>query len=68
MTFAVSGVLALRPERPEILGSIRQEGLDRSQVQALFATLTDQFGPRLTGTPAHKQAAEWAAIACARSA
>ena len=27
----------------------------------MFATLTDQFGPRLTGTPAHKQAAEWAA-------
>ena len=29
-------------------------------MQALFATLTDQFGPRLTGSPAHRQAAEWA--------
>ena len=59
-TFAVSASL-LSARAPEILGSIRQEGLDRSQVQAMFATLTDQFGPRLTGTPAHKQAAEWAA-------
>ena len=39
---------------------IRSEGLERSQVLAMFATLTDQIGPRLTGTPAHKQAAEWA--------
>ncbi len=60
VTFAVF-VSLLSARAPEILGSIRQEGLDRSQVQAMFATLTDQFGPRLTGTPAHKQAAEWAA-------
>jgi carboxypeptidase Q len=44
----------------DVLARIRHEGLDRSMVQALFATLTDQFGPRLTGTPAHKQAAECA--------
>ncbi len=44
----------------DALARIRQEGLDRSKVQALFSTLTDQFGPRLAGTPAHKQAAEWA--------
>jgi carboxypeptidase Q len=44
----------------DALTRIRQEGLERSNVQALFATLTDQFGPRLAGTPAHKQAAEWA--------
>src|SRR6202008_4490167 len=44
----------------DVLQRIRQEETDRSRVQALFATLTDQFGPRLTGSPAHKQAAEWA--------
>ena len=44
----------------DVLARIRQEGLDRSKVQALFATLTDQFGPRLAGTPAYKQSAEWA--------
>jgi len=39
---------------------IRQEAMDHSQVQALYSTIVDQFGPRLTGSPAHKQAAEWA--------
>jgi hypothetical protein len=44
----------------DVLSRIRQEGLERSRVQALFSTLTDQFGPRLAGTPAYKQSAEWA--------
>ena len=47
-------------QTPAVLARIRQEGLERSKVQALFATLTDQFGPRLAGTPAYKQSAEWA--------
>ena len=42
------------------LERIRDEALNRSQVQSLYATIVDQFGPRLTGTPAHKHAAEWA--------
>jgi carboxypeptidase Q len=49
-----------RPNADDTLARIRQEGLDRSEVQALFATLTDEIGPRLTGSPAHKRAAEWA--------
>jgi len=44
----------------DVLGRIRQEGLERSQAQALFSTLTGRFGPRLAGTPAYKQSAEWA--------
>jgi len=44
----------------DALSRMRQEGLERSQVQAIFSTFVDQFGPRLTGSPAHKQAAEWA--------
>ena len=59
LAFVLSASL-LSAQAPEILVGIRQEGLERSQVQAMFATLTDQFGPRLTGTPAHKQAADWA--------
>jgi carboxypeptidase Q len=43
----------------DALARIRQEALDRSQVYALFSTLTDQIGPRLAGTPAYKQSAEW---------
>jgi carboxypeptidase Q len=44
----------------DTLAKIRQEGLERSTVQSLFATLTDQFGPRLAGTPQYKASAEWA--------
>jgi len=41
------------------LARIRDEGLNRSQVAATFNQLTNVFGPRLTGTPAYKQAADW---------
>ena len=53
-------LLALPAQTPDLLARIRQEGLERPHVDAMFATLTDQFGPRLTGTPTYKQAAEWA--------
>jgi hypothetical protein len=57
--FALVALLAL-PAQDDALGRIRQEGLRRSKVMELFSTLTDQFGPRLAGSPAYKQAAEWA--------
>jgi carboxypeptidase Q len=61
VVLAVAGHDVLRGSgADDTLARIRQEGTDRSQVQSLFATLTDQFGPRLTGSPAHKQAAGWA--------
>ena len=44
----------------DLLERVRQEGMDRSHVHEYFATLTDQFGARLTASPAFKQAAEWA--------
>jgi carboxypeptidase Q len=39
---------------------IREEGLERSQAQTLFYELTDQIGPRLTGSPGHDRSAAWA--------
>ena len=39
---------------------IRQEGLERSQALALFHTLSDELGARLTASPSHLRAAEWA--------
>src|SRR5262249_20889597 len=51
---------AVRPlAQTDVLSRIRDEGLNRSKVLSYFATLTDQFGPRLTGTPVYKQSAEW---------
>ena len=62
MRWALLTLVALLavPAQDDALARIRQEGLERSKVLDLFATLTDQFGPRLAGTPAYKQSAEWA--------
>jgi carboxypeptidase Q len=42
------------------LARIRSEGLERSQAGPVFDMLTVTIGPRLTASPAHKRAAEWA--------
>lgn len=39
---------------------IREEGLTRSKVDVPFDMFVNQIGPRLTASPAHKRAAEWA--------
>jgi hypothetical protein len=44
-----------------MIARIRDEGLNRSGVVALFNHLTNVIGPRLTGSPAFKDAADWAA-------
>jgi hypothetical protein len=44
----------------DIPARIRAEGLQRSRALALYRTLTDDIGARLTGSPAHMQAARWA--------
>ena len=43
-----------------MMGKIREEGLTRSQVMDHISWLSDVYGPRLTGSPAIKQASEWA--------
>lgn len=42
-----------------MIGKIREEGLNRSQVMDHIIWLSDVYGPRLTGSPAIKQAGEW---------
>lgn len=42
-----------------VIAKIRDEGLNRSQVAAVFSMLVDTIGPRLTASPAHKRAAEF---------
>ena len=44
----------------DMLGRIRAEGQQRSSAVALYRTLTDEIGARLTGSPAHVRAARWA--------
>ena len=43
-----------------MLGRIREEGLRHSQVMDHISWLADVYGPRLTGSPAMDQAADWA--------
>ena len=42
------------------VGRIRDEGFRHSQVMETAAQLTDVHGPRLTGSPQYKKAADWA--------
>jgi len=46
---------------PSINDKIRQEEAQHSQIMRTMHFLTDVYGPRLTGSPNHKAAAEWAA-------
>ncbi|HEX6125613.1 MAG TPA: M20/M25/M40 family metallo-hydrolase [Pyrinomonadaceae bacterium] len=45
----------------DINARIREEGMKRSRIMQTLHYLTDVYGPRLTGSPGHKSAAEWAA-------
>jgi carboxypeptidase Q len=44
----------------EINARIRKEAREHSQIMRTVHVLTDVYGPRLTGSPNHKAAAEWA--------
>ncbi|HEU4769143.1 MAG TPA: M20/M25/M40 family metallo-hydrolase [Pyrinomonadaceae bacterium] len=44
----------------DMLTRIRKEAMDRSQIMKTMHYFTDVYGPRLTGSPNHKAAAEWA--------
>ena len=44
----------------DMLSQIRKEAMERSQIMKTMHMFTDVYGPRLTGSPNHKAAAEWA--------
>ena len=44
----------------DIISRIKDEATKRPQVEETFTHFTEDIGPRLTGTPAQKQAAEYA--------
>lgn len=47
-------------EMTRVLSDIRREGLEPSRVMTAFDQFVTVSGPRLTGSPAHKAAADWA--------
>ena len=44
-----------------VYAAIRKEGMDNSKILNTMHYFTDLYGPRLTGSPNHKNAAQWAA-------
>lgn len=44
----------------EIQAKIRKEGMENSHIMKTMHYFTDVYGPRLTGSPNHKAAGEWA--------
>jgi len=72
-TFALTALLALLVGLPlsaqwpatdkldlDAIYKIKEEGLQRSKVMEIESYLTDVYGPRLTGSPNIKEAADWA--------
>lgn len=57
---APSFLLAAQQDSQSMIGAIKAEGVRATEAAVLFHTLTDTIGPRLTGSPAHMQAARWA--------
>ncbi len=52
--------LAQSAADPDINSKIRKEEMDHSQIMHTMHFLADVYGPRLTGSPNHKAAANWA--------
>ena len=56
---AVSALHAEEAVDLQIISSIRDEGFNHSRIMETMSYLTDVHGPRLTGSPGLKGAAEW---------
>ncbi len=52
--------VAAQNDSGDLLNRIRKEAMERSQIMKTMHMFTDLYGPRLTGSPNHKAAAEWA--------
>ncbi|MCW5949252.1 MAG: M20/M25/M40 family metallo-hydrolase [Pyrinomonadaceae bacterium] len=53
-------LLAQAKAEPDIYAAIRKEGMENSSIMNTLHYFTDRYGPRLTGSPNHVNAAKWA--------
>jgi carboxypeptidase Q len=60
MTLFCLPALAQSQADKDLLERIRKEEANNSQIMKTMHMLTDVYGPRLTGSPNHKGAADWA--------
>jgi carboxypeptidase Q len=58
--FALPLIAETSDRDDEIRDRIRKEGMEHSQIMKTMHMFTDVYGPRLTGSPNHKRAADWA--------
>ena len=56
-----SALFAQDTKRVDMNAAIRKEGMENSKIMHTLHILTDLYGPRLTGSPNHVNAAKWAA-------
>ena len=56
-----SALLAQDARQAEIYAAIRKEGTENSKIMHVMHYFTDLYGPRLTGSPNHVNAAKWGA-------
>lgn len=54
-----SALLAQTSSQEDINAAIRKEGMEKSKIMNTMHYLTDVYGPRLTGSPNHVNAAKW---------
>ena len=54
-------VMAQDTKQAEVYAAIRKEGMDNSKIMNTMHYFSDVYGPRLTGSPNHVNAAKWAA-------
>ena len=59
LAVAAAPVVSSEKIDPEINAKIRAEADKNSQIMQTMHYLTDVYGPRLTGSPNYKAAAEW---------
>ncbi|NNE68965.1 MAG: peptidase M28, partial [Rhodothermales bacterium] len=58
--FLLATVLPVRGQSSDLVEMIYREGMENSQVVDLAQYLADVVGPRLTGSPGHERAIDWA--------
>jgi len=58
-TFAFPAFLLGQTQNADIYAAIRKEGMENSKIMNTMYYFTDLYGPRLTGSPNHVNAAKW---------
>ncbi|MBO6576602.1 MAG: M28 family peptidase [Rhodothermales bacterium] len=60
LVFSLLLPVAAAAQSSQVVDAIHRDGMERSEVMAMAQYLADVIGPRLTASPAHEQAIDWA--------